>query len=564
MSRIVSSLPAGRTGPASPATPPTDERFERTPDPAVAPPPGHARFPLFDSLRAIAALSVLVFHAAQVADTESGRETDTWWEALAARLPLGVTIFFLISGFLLYRPFVAARFRSAPAPAFRDFARRRVLRIVPAFWVALLLLYPLGLVWFPGGLFPDGLLIFGFLQTWSNATFAGGLGVSWSLSVEASFYLLLPLYAAVAARVLVHRDRSSAVRVELAALAALSAASLVFTTVAYDRGAFALAETVLGNFLWFALGMGLAVVSAAGVQVRSAAWARLTESSGAAWSAALVVLLLSASVAGLPELGEGVPTDHTTQGWVLQKLLFGLIAFLLLLPAVFATERGGLPRRILASPSLMWLGLISYGLYLWHTPVIGWYRDNGPDLAGEPAGLAMLHLLAVGLAATLAFATASYYLVERPILRFKDGLPVPSWLRRSGDSRRFEIGGGLAGPRRARALVTDAYHGRLPAERMDALRLLITELVTNSVVHGGVGEDGQITLTIAMNDDRIRVDLVDSGRQGRPELHPPDLRRGRGFGLFLVNRLATSWGTAHDPRLRVWFEIAWPRPVGNP
>jgi len=103
---------------------------------AVAPPPGNPRFPLFDSLRAIAALSVLVYHVGLLAqiDFSSG------YGRLLADLNVGVTIFFLISGFLLYRPYVAARHGGSPAPRLADYARRRALRILPAYWLALTVL----------------------------------------------------------------------------------------------------------------------------------------------------------------------------------------------------------------------------------------------------------------------------------------------------------------------------------------------------------------------------------------------------------------------------------------
>ena len=75
------------------------------PEPALAPPPGNPRFPLFDGLRAVAVLSVLVGYAAGV----TAFNADNPLGVLTARLDVGVTIFFLLSGFLLYRPFVAAR-----------------------------------------------------------------------------------------------------------------------------------------------------------------------------------------------------------------------------------------------------------------------------------------------------------------------------------------------------------------------------------------------------------------------------------------------------------------------
>ena len=90
------------------------------------------RFPLFDSLRAIAALSIFGFHIA--ASQLALNDPDFPW---LGQLNVGVPIFFVVSGFLLYRPFVARRAQGRPAPSLGGYAIRRALRIIPAYWVAL-------------------------------------------------------------------------------------------------------------------------------------------------------------------------------------------------------------------------------------------------------------------------------------------------------------------------------------------------------------------------------------------------------------------------------------------
>ncbi len=100
-------------------------------EPAAESPSRPPRYPLVDAIRAIAALSVLVFHAANAAYTAVPDQD--WLGAVLARFNVGVPIFFVISGFLLYRPFVAARLGGRAAPRVRDYARRRVLRLVPAY-----------------------------------------------------------------------------------------------------------------------------------------------------------------------------------------------------------------------------------------------------------------------------------------------------------------------------------------------------------------------------------------------------------------------------------------------
>ena len=95
----------------------------------VAPVP-HNRFPCFDGLRAIAALAVVVYHVTTIYNIET-LHYDTWqWTQRLGNF--GVSTFFLISGFLLYRPYVAAHFSGRPTPRLIPFWGRRALRIYPA------------------------------------------------------------------------------------------------------------------------------------------------------------------------------------------------------------------------------------------------------------------------------------------------------------------------------------------------------------------------------------------------------------------------------------------------
>ena len=104
-----------------------------------------------------------------------------------------VIAFFVISGFLLYRPYVAARARAGPVPRTGRYARRRALRILPAYWIALTLL-----AIYPGlqGVFSgDWWRYYGYLQLYSSRTELQGIPVAWSLCVEVTFYITLPLWA---------------------------------------------------------------------------------------------------------------------------------------------------------------------------------------------------------------------------------------------------------------------------------------------------------------------------------------------------------------------------------
>src|SRR4051812_2508692 len=163
---------------------------ESTPD-ALTPPEGHPRYPLVDSLRGIAALGVVMFHTSyflHARDTVLGRPL--------AHLDSGVAIFFALTGFLLYRPFVAASLGRAPRVPVRLFYWRRALRIAPGYWVALLVLAPL-IASSPWRFAPPyGLPNAAFAQIYYSSWVGSGTTTAWSICIEVVFYLLLPLYAA--------------------------------------------------------------------------------------------------------------------------------------------------------------------------------------------------------------------------------------------------------------------------------------------------------------------------------------------------------------------------------
>ena len=126
----------------------------------------------------------------------------------------------------------------------------------------------------------------------------------------------------------------------------------------------------------------------------------------------------------------------------------------------------------------------------------------------------------------------------------------------AGTGLAFDVPGGRAAPGAARR-VLEEREGALPQGARADLLLLVSELVSNAVLHGGIGADGRIGVRLDQEPGHVRVEVNDGGsgfdwerrRRERP-------RREGGFGLALVERIAERWGIERENGLtRVWFEL---------
>jgi serine/threonine-protein kinase RsbW len=124
---------------------------------------------------------------------------------------------------------------------------------------------------------------------------------------------------------------------------------------------------------------------------------------------------------------------------------------------------------------------------------------------------------------------------------------------------RVVIAGGDKAAGHARRELADRLSAALSAEVLGDLQLLVTEIVANAVRHGGVAEDGKIDLRVIIGDERVRVEMRDTGIQADPHLRTPDLGGGGGFGMLLVSRMSERWGVDHEPNVVMWFELALKR-----
>lgn len=341
---------------------------------------------MLDSVRAVAITMVFVYHAFP------GRR---WSDALN----VGVAIFFALSGFLLYRPHLHARAHGARAPRARTYAVRRALRILPAYWVALAIVIAFGLYATPAP-WQQFLLI----QIYAGHGF-DGLVTTWSLCVEAAFYVALPFFAWGVGRWLGGRF---SLRGELLALGTVAAVSVAIRAVgdAAPSGFVARFDWMPAGAAWFAAGMAVAALNVAysrGALVRGR---ELLVNSLPWWTAACAGLVV------LTFVPRNVGTGATSVGWDLViYALSAVIAGCVLIAAVFGSQTD-VVSRILKLPIVAWLGLISYGLFLWQAVAIVFVRRHLPQIGVYPG-------VAVAAVVTVACAAASYYLVERLLLARK-------------------------------------------------------------------------------------------------------------------------------------------------
>ena len=384
------------------------------------------RFPLFDSLRAIAALAVLGTHAGVSTALYSGHST---LGQFVSRLDVGVAVFFLISGFLLYRPFVRSHVRDEPAPATGPYAWRRFLRIVPAYWVAL----TVTTIWLQiDGVFTlEGIArYYGYAQIYSDRTIGGGMAQAWTLGIEITFYAFLPLWALLMRRVA--RGWHAGLRAELLGVGFLFVFSIAWTAVVLSQGNPDIVHlkpelVALPAYLdHFALGMGLAVLSV-WLERRDelpAVLRPLDRFPALAWGVAAVAFWAVATQIGTT--GRFFEPYSNVQ-YMERHVLYGLVALGLIVPAVVGDQTRGLVRRILANRVLLYLGLISYGIYLYGGASAAQIDRWGlpQELAGWQSLLPQYVVVtAAALVLTVLIASVSWFVLERPLLRLK-GLVGP-------------------------------------------------------------------------------------------------------------------------------------------
>ncbi|MCE1178619.1 MAG: acyltransferase [Micrococcales bacterium] len=375
--------------------------------------PSHGGFPALDGLRAVAVLAVVVTHAA----FWTGRYERGPGVAILARMDVGVAVFFVISGFLLVRPWLVAASRDHGAmPSLKVYAARRVARILPAYWVAV----TAAMVLLPRNREKaeaiDWVRHLTLTQIYRYGWVRDGLTQTWSLCTEVAFYAVLPLLGLLVAWLVVRRGGWSPWP-GLAVAAALALIPLPWYKAIHPAPSesFLSAPMWLPGYLgWFAAGMALAVVEvhlSSGHAHPSSRWwlaEDLARHPFTCWAVSAAFLVAALSTAAGPR---AVGETSAAQAVIKSYLYLGFAAALVW-PAVMGRSRPVM--TALANAPMRYLGDISYGVFLYHLVVL----EGVMNLLGNPVfGGSALPVLLLTLAGTIPLAALSYRYLELPIIR---------------------------------------------------------------------------------------------------------------------------------------------------
>ena len=347
----------------------------------IAGPTGNLGYqPALDGLRAVAVVMVLAFHLA-LPGADGGY--------------LGVSVFFTLSGFLITR-LLLDEFDRTGTIGLRRFYRRRIRRLLPAsFLVVALVVVLAAFDAFSASSRIRGGTVAALTSTFNWYELLGGrdyadlfrapspLAHFWSLAIEEQFYWLWPLVLlAILPRVAARRRFAVIGTMALAAsisapvtAAAWSSAAAYFTT--WTRSAEILVGAALAT--WTAR-------STMPAWVGRLAWPSL--------AAVLVVGAITPAGRGWA-YGGGLP-------------LFALLSVVLIAALQAPPERSLGAASLLSARPVVWVGTVSYGIYLFHWPVIVWLTE-------DRTGLGRWWLVALQVAVTMVATVASFVLLERPV-----------------------------------------------------------------------------------------------------------------------------------------------------
>ena len=355
--------------------------------------------PALDGIRAVAVALVLVEHGG-IPGVSGGF--------------LGVDVFFVLSGFLITSLLLDEQGRTGRI-ALAGFWIRRARRLLPALIVMVLAVVAARAVFPPEAtatLRDNAVAAFFWVANWafvaqrtdyfSQGTPPSPLQHTWSLGVEEQYYLLWPLLLIAVVALIGARARWAVFALATAGAVGSAAAAVLMASDAGVNRVYFGTDTRAQALLVGAAAAALlvrdwSVLTAGGTLIRTR-WRR--------WVAGGLSVLGLAMLAALARFATGSAGDFRA------GLLLAVAVAAVLVVAPVALDQGGFVARALAWRPLVWLGAISYGVYLWHWPIF-------LALNGERTSWSGWRLFALRCAATFAVAAASWWLLEQPIRRWR-------------------------------------------------------------------------------------------------------------------------------------------------
>jgi peptidoglycan/LPS O-acetylase OafA/YrhL len=397
---------------------------------------------VLDGVRGVAVLMVIIFHVNRVTgDNLWDPRTNPLASSISTAGGTGVTLFFVLSGFLLFMPFAKALLFKTDWPLMRVFYMRRVLRILPAYYVSLFILI---LLQNPEYLHPDHFknlfLFLTFFMDSTQATFRQINGPYWTLATEWQFYMLLP-FIALGIALIVSRVP---IKKRFMAVTACLVGIVIWGLFIRFEGLYFLSHptqtflmprselNVINFFLFgitgkytedFAVGMFISLcfiysqhpsTDKKVVQL----WKRL---SPWLWVSGIVILVFSAmwhfksvNAWGWPFIPDWMMQNFTLLSEMLLAIGFGACI------AAILYGSGGL-KAMFEWPMLRWVGLISFSLYIWHLPLLILLQSRVlPIFHGLNRFVTYGMFWYWAIVVIFPFAFLSYLVVERPWMRLGD------------------------------------------------------------------------------------------------------------------------------------------------
>lgn len=363
-----------------------------------------------DSLRGLSTILIVVYHISFVSGYTVAHANSSG--AYIDRLNIGVAIFFVLSGFLIFRPFAHSLIHGSPLPKTRNYYLKRAARILPGYWLALFVLAGLDALTIvnTSGFIRNVFIVHSFTE---HNVFTG-IRQAWTLAIEMSFYVVVPAFAYIFVRQTKRRDGPVSVSSLLKALSVLFLSAYVFRLFIHQTDFWFLKTAHIwlpSHMDTLALGMGLAVLVEAPTSSETLSKVRifLANHTGAFVLSSVFVWFMSANIN--MAIGLNKSEFHIE---LLGHFLYGMASVLLVAP--FCVDSRSLLVKAMSLRLFTWLGTISYGIYLWHMAFLeGNFAEKYMPYT-ENDGQVLLRFLVV-LPASIAIASLSYYVIERPIMR---------------------------------------------------------------------------------------------------------------------------------------------------